>query len=341
MTAKNPSTSRRTFVKGTAASAAIAPFFIGRSAMASETIKWKGATVAPKGTAWEQMATKMKKQLEADSGGALKVNILFGGGAGDEGTTLKACKDGRLDVWAGSMGSASTAVPELGAFELPYLFSSSKSAQKAMAATRTLVHDLLWEGGFKLVMFAENGYRSLGTTFPVETPADLKGRKIRIQESKIHADLFAAWGASGVPMGITEVLPSLQTGVIEGADNSALFTQATGLTMALTDWTVTEHIYQPAVILISRKGAWDKLPAELQASLSLDSEAMMKIEDRGFRSVRSLEEQLMQNFSDMGLKIHKPDLGPWKKAADGVHEKFRKRTTKQGIALLEAITKAT
>lgn len=341
MSTKKLPTSRRTFVKGTAATAAIAPFFIGRSAKAKAPIKWKGATVAPKGTIWEKTASKMSKKLRENSGGEVDVRIVWGGGAGGETQTLKACKDGRIDLWAGSCGAASSVVSELGVFELPYLFSSSKIAQRAMATNRKMVHDLLWDNGFKLVMFSENGYRSLGTKgFVAETPADLKGRKIRIQESKIHKNLFNAWGASGVPMSITEVLPSLQTGVIDGADNSALFTQAAGLQLALTDWTVTKHIYQPAVILISKK-TWDKVPAEMQTAIALDSDDMMKIQNRSFRGVRSLAPQLIQNFKDMGVNVHEPDLGPWRKAAGGVHDKFRKSTSKQGVALLDAIKKAT
>jgi TRAP-type C4-dicarboxylate transport system substrate-binding protein len=342
MTAKKPTTSRRTFVRGTAATAAIAPFFIGRSAKAAMepelTIKF--ATVAPTGTPWEKLASRFKKHVKKVSEGRIKVKSYMGGALGGEAETAAACKAGRIGGWGGSMGAMGSIVPELSCLELPYLFGSSKKAQKALQANRKLLHDLLWDRGFKLVMFAENGFRSLGTTFPVEKPSDLKGKKIRTQESKVHIDTFKGLGASPVPMGITEVLSALQTGVVEGYDNTKLFAFAAALYMSTTHWTETKHIYQPAAIVLSRKGAWDKMPTELQEALALESEAVMKMEDRGFRTVRALGPQLKQNFLDVGIEMHEPDLAAFRKVAGKVHKKFEGRTTKQGKALLKAIKAA-
>ncbi len=339
MTAKKPSTSRRTFVKGTAASAAIAPFFIGRSAKAAYEAKTvKMMSVAPANTPWSALALKFKKHLEKSSEGQLKAKFYGGGVSGSELETLKACADGRVECWAGSMGAAASIASAVGATELPYLFKNPKAAYKSMTANRQLFHDIFWDAGFKLVMFAENGVREIGTTgFEVNTPADLKGRKIRVQESKIHADFFNAAGASTVQMGITEVLSSLQTKVVEGMDNTKLYAQAMGAFGTLTHWSETQHIYQPAVILFSRKGFWDNLPTELQEAIALDSKDVLKMENRGMRSIWALNGQLKQNLLDMNITVTEPDLGPWQKLAGGVHKKFEKRATKQGVALLKAL----
>ena len=343
MSTKKLETSRRKLLKGTAASAAIAPFFIGRSALAAGKAEFdfKFATVAPADTPWMTIANKMKKRLDKLTEGRVKVRVYKGGALGDETKTAESCKQGRIGGWGGSMGALSSAVPELEALELPYLFSSSKKAYKALDANRTMIHDLLWERGFKLLLFAENGYRSLGTTFPVEKPSDLKGRKIRTQETKCHLKTFKEMGASPVPMGITEVLSSLQTGVVEGYDNTQLFAFASALYMATTHWTETRHIYQPAAIVLSRKGAWEKMPKELQDALEGDAEEMMKIEDRGFRMVRALGPQIEKNFGDLGIELHKPDLAQFRKVAGPVHADFAKRTSKQGAALLKALQAAT
>ncbi len=341
MPAKKLTTSRRTFVKGTAASAAIAPFFIGRSASAGEpelTIKF--ATVAPAGTPWERLARNFKKHVDKKTEGRVKLKTYLGGALGDENKTAEATKSGRIGGWGGSMGALSSIVPELECLELPYLFPDSKKAQKALESVRTQIHDLMWERGFKLLMYAENGYRSMGTSFGIESPKDLKGKKIRTQESDVHIETFKAFGASPVPMGITEVLSSLQTGVVDGYDNTELFAFAAALYMATTHWTMTRHIYQPAAIVLSRKGAWEKMPAELQEALAVDSAEITKMEDRGFRMVRALGPQLKQNFLDIGIEMHEPALGPFRDAAQGVHASFEKRTTAQGKALLKAIKAA-
>jgi TRAP-type C4-dicarboxylate transport system substrate-binding protein len=338
---KKPSTSRRTFVKGTAATAAIAPFFIGRSAKAADVMKVKMATVAPRDSAWGHIASRVTKLMEKNSEGALDAQVFFGGAAGGEIEMLKATKDGYCHAWAGSCGALASIAPEMAACELPYLFGSGKAAFKALSANRTMIHDLLMDKGFKLVMFAENGYQGIGTNKRVETPSDLKGLKIRTQESKVHIDTMSAFGASAVPMGVTEVLSSLQTGVVDGFGQTPVFTFAAGWQAGVSHWVVSDHIYQPAVVVFSRKGFWDKLPSELQQALDLESEDVMKIEKRGFRSLWNLRNQLKQNFIDMGLEVTEPDLGPWRKLAGGVHDKFKKRTTKQGVALLDALKKAT
>lgn len=345
MSTKKLSPTRRTLLKGTAATAAIAPFFIGKSAKAKGEpdgeLTLKLATVAPAGTPWEQQAKSFQKLAEKQTGGRLKIKRYLGGALGDEVSTVEACKAGRIAIWAGSCGAASKVVPALEALEMPYLYKNEKAAQKAIVANRQIIHDQLWDAGFKLLMFAENGFRSTGTTFPVEKPSDLKGRKIRTQETKSHIALFKAWNASPTPMGTTEVLSALQTGVIEGFDNTPLFTLAAAWYMGITHFVETQHIYQPGIVMMSRKGGWDKLGSELQEGLQLESDEVLKIEDRGFRRVRALKNQIMQNFVDLGIEIHKPDLTPWREAADAVHADFLKRTTKQGKALFEAVRKAT
>jgi len=340
MSTKKPTTSRRTLIKGTAATAAIAPFFIGRSAKAGEAeITLKLATVAPKDTPWHRLAAKMTKHIEEKTEGRVNIKGYYGGSLGDEGTTAEACKAGRIGIYGGS--ATGLGISELEALELPYLFDSSTQAQKAILANRQRIHDLLWDRGFKLVLFAENGFRSLGTTFPVEKPSDLKGRKIRTQQTKCHIATFKGFGASPVPMGITEVLSSLQTGVVEGYDNTKLFAFAAALYMATTHWTETKHIYQPGIVVMSRKGAWDKLPKDLQEVIELESDEVLKMEDRGFRTVRALDGQLSKNFHDIGVEVTEPDLAAFRKVAGAVHADFKKRTTKDGSALLDALKKAT
>lgn len=337
MTAKKPSTSRRTFVKGTAASAAIAPFFIGRSAKAATIVKV--ATVAPKDTVWGKQARDLSKHGEKLSGGLFDFKIYFGGGLGSEKATAEACKAARYQIWAGSCGGLAGIVPELSAFELPFMASSAKVAQKKLLANRELVHDILWDKGFKLLMFSENGIQGTGTNRAVESPADMKGLKIRTLESQVHMDWIAAQGAQPSPMGVTEVLPSLQTGVIDGFTNTPLFATAAAWLTGITHWTRTEHCYQPAVVVASRK-FYESLTPELQEALGAGSPELLKIEDRGLRRLNASREQFVQNIVDLGVELHEPDLAPWKKLAAGVHKKFKKRTTKQGVALLAGINKA-
>lgn len=338
---KLSSTSRRRFVRGVASTAAIAPFFIGRTAQAADyTLKF--ASVAPAGTPWANTAKKFKRHVEKSSNDAIDVKTYLGGGLGGEIETAEACKRGAIQGWGGSMGALASAVPEVEAFELPYLFKDEKNAYKVLDAVRQEVHDLLWDRGYKLAFFSQNGFRSIGSTTPVRSLADLKGMKMRSLQNDVHLDTWKSMGASPVPMSVTEVLSSMQTGVIDGYDNTPLFAFAAAWYVATKSFTLTQHIYQPAAIVYSRKW-YESLPKDLQDLLTGDSEEVLKMEKRSFRSVQAMGPQLVQNFRDAGIDVVELDSGElakFKKATDGVDDKFRKRTSKAGKSLLKAIESA-
>lgn len=340
----NSRTSRRRFVKGAATSAAIAPFFIGRPAKAGEpefTVKL--ASVAPNGTGWANTAKKFKRYVKEKTDGRIKVKTYLGGALGGEIETAEATKRGSIQAWAGSMGALASAVPEMECFELPYMFDSSNQARKTLDAVRQQTHDLLMDRGYKLVFFSQNGFRSIGSNKPIESVNDLKGLKMRSQQTKVHLDTWRAFGSSPVPMSVTEVLSSLQTGVVDGYDNTEVFAFAAALYIATTHWTVTRHIYQPAAAVYSRK-FWDSLPKELQDALNADSDEILKIEKRSFRSIEAMGPQLIQNFRDAGISVNELDAATrnkFKGATSGVKGKFKSRTTKAGKQLLKAIEKAT
>lgn len=341
MTAKKTSTSRRTFVKGTAASAAIAPFFIGRSAKAAEaTHTLRVATVAPRATPWGKLADGLRDEVKERSAGEVKLKIHYGGALGPEQAMAEATGAGTNDIYAGSVGGMAKIVPELSALELPYIVSSPKQGQKVLEANHTLIHDILWEKGFKLMLFSENGTQDIGSTRPIEKPSDMKGLKMRSLQSQVHIDTIEATGASALPMSVTEVLPSLKTQVIDGFTNTALFATAAGWSSGITDWTVSQHCYQPAVVVMSRL-IWEKLPAEVQEAMGLESDELKKLQSRTFRRLHAMGPQLLQNITDLGITVHKPDLAPWQAIAGKVEAKFKKRTAKQGVALLKGIKKAT
>ena len=299
----------------------------------------KIASVAPPGTPWEKLVRKFEKLVEGGSEGKIQVKKYLGGGLGDEIKTAEACKRGKIQCWGGSMGALASAVPELECLELPYLFPSSKKAYSVLNTIRTQLGDLLMDRGYKLVVYSQNGFRSIGSTFEINEVKDLKGHKMRSLQNKVHLDTWKAFGASPVAMAITEVLSSLQTGVVDGYDNTELFSFAAAHYMATTHWTLTKHIYQPAAVVFSRKW-WETLPAELQEVLNTEGEDFIKMEQRGFRSINAMTPQLVQNFRDAGIVVKDLDSSErkkWKAASSKVYGAFQKRTTDAGRALYKAI----
>ncbi|HWB78001.1 MAG TPA: TRAP transporter substrate-binding protein [Nannocystaceae bacterium] len=339
MVRRRISSSRRSFVAGTAA-AAIAPFFIGRAKADEPEFTIKLATVAPAGTPWHDDLKRFKKELSEQSGGRIKVKAYFGGGLGDENATADATKRGTIQCFGGSIGALASAAPDLECIELPYLFPTEKIADKILdEVVRDDLDKLLWDAGYKLCFYSENGYRSIGSTFEIKAIKDLKGRKMRVQESPSHINTMKAFGAAPVPISVTEVLSALQTGVVDGFDNTPLFAFAASWYQGIKYFTLTKHIYQPGVVVFSRK-FWETLPADLQAIIMADPQKMAK---RSRRGVRAMGGQLVENFRTAGVTVNElsaTERATFESTAAVAYAKFLERASPAGTALLKKIQAA-
>jgi tripartite ATP-independent transporter DctP family solute receptor len=264
----------------------------------------KIATVAPDGTPWSEGLQAFKKQVEADAGGRLSVRVFTGGVLGDENESVQSVQRGQYQGVGASTGAIASIVPELSVLELPFLFRTAAEADYVLDKVITpTVEKEFRDRGLVLGFWSENGYRCYGTNYgAIHTPADLKGHKMRSQESELHLALYRSLGASPVPIPVTEVLTSLQTGVIDGYDNTALFAFAAQWTSATKYFSVTNHIYQPAAIVFN-KGWFDALPADLQGVI-LKSRTSLVPQMR--KEIRALNPILIQNLSEMKVQVYQP-----------------------------------
>lgn len=264
----------------------------------------KIASVAPEGTPWASGVTEFKKQVELSSGGRLAVRPFLGGILGDENETVQACQRGQIQGVGASTGALASIVPELNVLELPFLFKTAEEADYVLDnVILTSVEKSFKDRGLVLGFWSENGYRSFGTRYgTVKSPADLKGHKIRSQESPVHLEMYKQFGASPVPIPTTEVLTSLQTGVIDGYDNTVLYATAAQWTSATKFYSLTNHIYQPAAIVFN-KTFYDSLPADLQAQVLSPRGGLMQ---RMRKEIRAMQPFLLENLTAMRITVYQP-----------------------------------
>lgn len=288
---------RRDFVKSAAVGAVL-----GTAAFAQEVQKAKLATVAPDGTPWAETLKGLKSRVEKETQGRIKMQGYLGGGLGDENVTISEVKRGAIQIWGGSTGAIASVIPEFNLFELPYLFRNEAEADH-------IIDNVLWDDisallnarGFQLLFWSENGYRNFGTTWgPVLKPEDLKGKKMRSQESEVHLAMYRALGASPVPISVTEVLSSLQTKVVDGFDNTPLFTFAASWYQGIKHFSLTEAIYQPGVV-VANKEWFDKQTPEDRKSLLGDQKGEGA---KGRAGIRSLAPALLENFKAAKIEVH-------------------------------------
>lgn len=300
---------------------------------------YKGATVAPPNTPWSKLLKHYKKGVRKGSDKRIKAKVYVGGTKGDEQSIVRQVAKGTLQFGGVSMGAMAILVPELDIFELPYLFTSFDEVDRVLDTVRPDVEALLEAKGFKLIMYSENGFRSFGTKRPVKSPADLKGVRMRAQPSQSHLAMYEALGANAKSISVAEVLPALNTGAVDGFDNTPLFTQAASWHQAITHYTVTAHIYQPALLIVNLK-FYESLPDELRSILIPSDRSLEK---RGRKGIRALDPLLLKNLEAQKIVVtHLSDdeRAAFKTVTRSAWDKRLSAASPAGKALFKAIQAA-
>ncbi len=261
-------------------------------------------TAAPEGTPWATQLQDIKKRVEAESGGKVQLKLFLGSVMGGEVEMVRDVRrNGRLQ--GGGFSTAAIAeganLPLLQLPELPYLFRNNDEADHILDnVLYQPVSAELATKGFVMMAWAENGWRSFGTkNTPVRTPGDLQKFKMRSQETDVHIKMYQALGTQAVTLPISEVLTALQTGIVDGFDNTPLFTQAAGLYEPIQYYSLSKHIYQPAAVVWS-KAFYDSMPPDLQKIVIGDPAAESA---KGRIGVRALETELLANFPGLGVQV--------------------------------------
>ncbi len=301
-------------------------------------IRMRIATVAPEGTPWEKQLRRLKQHIEQESGGRIRVQMFMGGSLGGEKALVRRTAQGSIQAFGGSTAALGTLVRELDVVEAPYLFDDAAAADRVLdGAARPIVANALEQHGFVFGLWAENGFRSWFTRErPLRAPADLNGLRMRSQESEVHLATYRAFGASPVAIDVTNVLTSLQTGVVDGFDNTPLFAFATSWYQAARHLNLSEHSYQPGIVVYS-KSFYDGLPPDLQHVLT---SVPTEITTEGRDQVRRMDPILIRNLERYGIEVHRPtaeERASFAKLGRPVQDRVAARAGSQGRALLRAL----
>ena len=292
----------------------------------------KFGTVAPDGTPWANQLKAIKKRIEKQSNGQIKMKLYLGGMLGGEVEMVRAVRRGRLQGWGGSTASVAEGarIPQLQLMELPFLFRSFAEADHVLdKVVRDDYVKILAKKGFAFAQWHENGWRNFASKKkPIKTLADLQGMKMRSQESPVHLAMYKALGAQAESIAVPEVLGALKTGMVDGFDNTPLFSMATGWYEGVKFYSISQHIYQPAVIMYNKKFL-DKLPADLR-KLVLGDERKETVSGRA--NVRGMRGELLKNFKEAGIKINTltaAQIKPFQDRCKKVHKQFESKVGKK------------
>lgn len=254
------------------------------------------------------------------SGGKMKVDIYPSEQLGTEKECLERLQMGALAMTKTSSSPMESFVEEMKVLGLPYVFRDKDHYWKVLLSD--VGKELLAAGEAKRLKglcFYDAGARSFYTVKKeVNSPADLAGLKIRVQQSPVAMQLVDAMGASATPIAWGELYTSLQQGVVDGAENNPPSLYTSKHYEICKYYTLDEHTRPPDILLISTR-VWKQLSAAQQKILQDAVDESVTFQRKLWAE---FEKKSMNEIQKAGVKIIKPDKAPFRKAVEGMLKEY-------------------
>lgn len=202
----------------------------------------------------------MGQLLEQKSGGKHKIKVFNKGALGTEKETIDQLKIGALEMARVNISPMNGICQKTLVPTMPFLFSSIEQMRRTLdGVVGEEILKSCEEQGFVGLAFYDSGARSLYAKKPIRTVADVKGMKVRVQQSDLWVALVGAMGGNATPMPFGEVYTGLKTGLIDAAENNIPSYDSVKHYESAKYYSKTEHSMAPEMLLMS-KIVWDKLP---------------------------------------------------------------------------------
>jgi tripartite ATP-independent transporter DctP family solute receptor len=205
----------------------------------------------------------MAKQVEERTKGRHTIRVFHSRQLGEEKETIEQTRVGAIDLNRTNVAPIGSLIPAANVLALPFLFRSFDHLHKVLDhAVGEEILASFQRQGFIGLTFYDSGARSIyNSVKPVRSLADLKGLRIRVQQSDLMVDMMRALGAEPIELPYGQVLTGLQTKLIDGAENNWPSYVTTNHYKAAPYYTLTEHTMGPEVLVMSRR-AWEGLSDE-------------------------------------------------------------------------------
>jgi tripartite ATP-independent transporter DctP family solute receptor len=226
--------------------------------------EYRSADVHPEDYPTVMAVKLMSDIISKKTGGKDSIKVYTGNQLGGEKDTIEQVKIGALDLVRINVAPMNNICPETMVPTMPFLFKSKDHMRKTLDGP---IGDQILKAceaqGYIGLAFYDSGSRSLYTTKKaVKSLADVKGMKIRVQQSDLWVALLQAMGANATPMPYGEVYTALKTGLVDGAENNWPSYDTSRHFEVAKNYSITEHSMAPEMLLMSKK-VWDTLtPAE-------------------------------------------------------------------------------
>ncbi len=260
----------------------------------------KIATLAPDGSSWMNLFREWGRNVEAKSGGRVKIKFFAGGSQGDERDAVRKMRLGQLS------GAAVTAIglgliqPEVRVLELPMLVKSYAELDHVRDAMGEDFKKKFEEKGYVLLGWGDVGPVYIFSNIPIKSKADLMQTKLWAwTDDPLVKTMFRQLGSNGVPLGVPDVLTSLQTGLINACYGSPL-------SMVALQWytkvkfMTSMQLSQAIGASVVTKRDWDKLGPEMQKVVMDEAKVMEK---KLLTTIRADNDKALASMKAAGVQV--------------------------------------
>lgn len=262
------------------------------------------ATVAPEGSTWMNIMREYDAQIRKESGGQMGFKLYGGGVAGDEKDVIRKIRLGQYHA-AGFTGVGMGEITKkVRILDAPFLFKNYGEIDYIYSKFDQEMSNSFLENGFVLLGWAEVGFVYVFTNTPIHKSSDLKSTKMWVwQGDPVAESAFKTIGISPIPLSLTDVFTSLQTGLINAFYTSPL----AGISMqwfTKAKYILDVPLANSAGSILIAKSMWDKMPEELRNILMKNGrQYMRKLTEQS----RKDNEKSLKIMQQKGLTLIKPD----------------------------------
>ena len=295
----------------------------GMSSPTAAQVLVKMGTVAPEGSAWHLIFKAMGEEWRKAPAGGVNLRIYAGGVLGDEPAMVRKMRVGQIHAAALTSAGLADIDKSVAAFQIPMMFRSYEELDFVRERLRPMLEERLEKKGFIVLHWGDAGWVMFFAKEPFTRPDELRERKLFVWAGDSYSvDLWKASGFHPVPLAFTDILPGLQTGLINALDTTplaALANQWFGLAPHMLDLK-----WAPLVgATVITKRAWEKIPPVAREAVRAAAAAAG---DRLKGEIRSADATAIEAMVKRGLTVHPagPDVeAEWRLAAEGAYPRIR------------------
>src|SRR4051794_12116792 len=273
------------------------------SATAQEAKHYRFAYDQPKTTGYGILGDIFAEKLKSLSKGTMLIDQYPGAQLGQEPQVLQLVKSGDVEFCISSSANAATLSPQAGVMSMHFLFRSESHLIKAIAdpevskAVKTMISETVQ--GARVIALATLGLRNMYSKREIKNLGELKGLKVRVQATPTEDTMFPAYGAQIVHMPFGSVYTSLQTGVVDVAENGANVYLANKHYEVAPVLSMTEHEANKSLVWVSDK-LWNSLTPEQQGWVQAAADEVNKSQPA---KAIELEHQSQDKLKSIGVKV--------------------------------------